>query len=319
MSSTHRAHDRAHDGISSTVPLRLGTRGSPLALVQARMVAEALGGVEAATIVTIRTAGDRMQDRPLREIGGKALWTRELDRALLEGAIDLAVHSMKDVETRLAEGLALAAVLPRDDPRDHLVGAAGIAAIPPGATVGTSSPRRAAQLLNRRPDLSVVALRGNVETRLARVGSGQPQATFLAAAGLARLGIRAGVPLPLDTWLPAVAQGVIGITVRAADAAVLARLAGLDHRETRAAVEAERALLSGLGGSCHSAIAAHAEPCGAGRLRLRAEVYSPDGRDMLRHEAEGCAAEPYRLGQEAADDLLRRASPAIRRSLEAPA
>jgi hydroxymethylbilane synthase len=296
-------------------PLRLGTRGSPLALAQARMVAEALGGPAAATIVTVQTMGDRVQDRPLREIGGKALWTRELDRALLDGDVDLAVHSMKDVETLLADGVALAAVLPRADPRDCLVGAAGLGALPAGATVGTSSPRRAAQLLHRRPDLSIVPLRGNVGTRLARVAGGEPMATFLAAAGLARLGMAAGVPLDLDEWLPAAGQGVIGITARAGDAETLARLAALDHAETRACLSAERALLARLGGSCHSAVAAHAAIDAGGRLRLRAELYSPCGRDMAKSAVTGDAAQPAQLGEALADALLATATPAIRASL----
>lgn len=294
--------------------VRIGTRGSPLALVQARMVQAMLGGAEAAPLVVIETSGDRVQDRPLREIGGKALWTRELDRALLSGEIDLAVHSMKDVETRLADGVALAAILPRADPRDRLIGASAISAIPDGATVGTSSPRRAAQLLARRPDIRIVSLRGNVGTRLARVAEGHPAATFLAAAGLDRLGLAVGTPLALDDWLPAVAQGAIGITCRAGDGALLERLAPLDDRLTHVAVAAERALLEGLGGSCHTAVAAHARLAG-GRLHLAVELMSPCGQDLLREEGEGEGDNPAGLGHALAGRLLARATPAIRASL----
>jgi hydroxymethylbilane synthase len=294
--------------------LRIGTRGSPLALAQARMVQQLLGGEAAAGLAIVETSGDRVQDRPLREIGGKALWTRELDRALLDGAIDLAVHSMKDVETQLAQGIALAATLPRADPSDRLVGASSIAAIPVGATVGTSSPRRSAQLLHRRPDVRIVTLRGNVGTRLARVAEGNPAATFLAAAGLDRLGIVAGTSLALEEWLPAVAQGAIGITCRADDAQLRARLVQHDHAATRLAVTTERALLAGLGGSCHTAVAAHAV-LRAGRLCLAAELMSPCGRDLLREEGEAEPGEGEALGRAIAERFLSRATPAIRASL----
>jgi hydroxymethylbilane synthase len=296
--------------------LAIGTRGSPLALAQARMVAAALGGEATTRISIVETMGDRVQDRPLREIGGKALWTRELDRALLDGEVDLAVHSLKDVETRLADGVVIAAVLPRADARDRLVGAPTIEAIAEGATVGTSSPRRAAQLAHRRPDLAITSLRGNVATRLRRVEEGDVAATFLAAAGLDRLGIAAGTALPIDVWLPAAAQGAIAVTARAGDEALLRRLTSLDHPETRLAVSAERALLEGMGGSCHTAVAAHARLV-EGRLSLAAELYSPCGAERLRATREGDTVDPQALGRALAAELMERATPAMRASLAA--
>lgn len=313
---------------SDTPPLRLGTRGSPLALAQARMTAAALTrilvpGSPPAEIVVIQTTGDRVQDRPLAEIGGKALWTRELDRALIAGEVDAAVHSMKDVETQLAPGLMLAAVLPRADVRDRLVGAPSLPALPAGAKVGTSSPRRAAQLRHRRPDVEPVLLRGNVETRLKAVAEGRVDATFLAAAGLERLGIAEGVALPLDDWLPAAAQGVVGITCRADDARLAGLLAAIDHDATHCCLRAERALLAGLGGSCRTSVAAHARladatpggTCGPA-IMLRAELLSPDGSDCLRDSVRGPAGDPEALGRALAGQLLARASPAILDSLE---
>ena len=302
--------------------LRLGSRASPLALAQARMTADALAtaGSAGAAIVPMSTTGDRVQDRALREIGGKALWTRELDRALLDGEIDAAVHSMKDVETQLAPGLALAAMLPRADVRDRLIGALSLADIADGAIVGTASPRRTAQLLHSRPDLRVAILRGNVAGRLQKVADGAVAATFLAAAGLDRLGVDAGVALDLADWLPAVAQGAVGITCRADDAAMLTLLAGIDHWPTRLAVAAERGLLEGLGGSCHTAVAAHAMG-DAGGWTLRADLYSPDGADRLRDSLAtpvlATLAEARALGLALAERLLARATPAIRQSLEA--
>lgn len=312
---------------SASGPLRLGTRGSPLALAQARMAAEALartGGSEppAVETVVIQTTGDRVQDRPLAEIGGKALWTRELDRALLAGEVDAAVHSMKDVETRLVPGLVLAAVLPRADVRDRLIGADSIAALPGGAKVGTSSPRRAAQLRHRRPDVEPVLLRGNVETRLRAVAEGRVVATFLAAAGLERLGIDEGRPLALDDWLPAASQGVVGITCRADDIRVRDRLALFDHAPTHLCLRAERALLDRLGGSCHTAVAVLATAVCRDRagsafshLHLRAELLCPDGTDSIRDRLDGPPDAPEALGHALADRLLARATPAILASL----
>jgi len=292
-------------------PLRLGTRGSPLALAQAHMVAAALAAAHgpaegAVTIVPIRTTGDRVQDRPLAEIGGKALWTKELDRALLADEIDFAVHSMKDVETIRPAGIAIAAMLPRADVRDRLVGATAIDAIPAGGRVGTASPRRAAQLRHLRPDVAILPFRGNVDTRLARLAAGEADVTLLAAAGLARLGRHeVGVAIPTDLLLPAPAQGAVGIEARAEDSAIRALLAAIDHAPTSGCVRAERALLAALGGTCHSPVAALAEPRD-GRLRLRAEILSPDGGE--RHCDEGDAEAAAEIGA----GLLARASPALR-------
>jgi hydroxymethylbilane synthase len=259
-------------------PLRIGTRGSPLALAQARMVADALGALGHATeIVPITTTGDLVQDRPLAAIGGKALWTKELDRALAEERTDLSVHSMKDVETIRPESLAIAAMLPRADPRDRLIGAARIEDLKQGATVGTSSPRRAAQLLARRPDLDIAPLRGNVQTRLAKVASGEVDATLLAAAGLVRLGIDAGAPL--DELLSAPGQGAVGVETLTAREDLRVILAAINDEPTGRCVRAERAFLAAIGGDCHSAVAARATIEGDA-VRLEAEILSADGREV---------------------------------------
>lgn len=296
--------------------LRLGTRGSPLALAQAHMVRTALCTAHGLSpdqieIVVIKTTGDTVQDRALAEIGGKALWTKELDRALLGGAIDFAVHSMKDVETVRPHSIAIAAMLPRADVRDRIIGAASLAALRDGAVIGTSSPRRTAQLKRLRPDLSITLLRGNVDTRLARVASGDIDATLLAAAGLNRLGRpEVGAAIPVDVMLPAPAQGAVGIEARADDAATRALLCTISDAPTMAAVLAERALLHALGGDCHSAMAALAVPDGAA-LRLRAMLYAPDGTGAVAGEARGDAEAPHWV-QALAADLLTRAPPAIR-------
>ena len=296
-----------------TATWKLGTRGSPLALAQARLVAAALTAVHAVAveIVVVITTGDRVQDRPLAEIGGKALWTKELDAALIDGRIDLAVHSMKDVETRLADGIAIAAMLPRADVRDRLIGADSIAALLPGAKIGTSSPRRAAQLRAIRPDLVIVALRGNVATRLAKIAGGEADATLLAAAGLDRLGIDAGVALGLDAVLPAPAQGAVGVAVRAGDTMVEPLVRSIDHAPTSTAVMLERAFLAVLDADCHSPVAALAE-VGAGRVRFRGEILLPDGSE--RHASDGSfAATEAAAGVAAvAANLLARASPGLR-------
>jgi len=278
-------------------PLRIGTRGSPLALAQARLVAEAVQAAHgrAVELVPIVTSGDVVQDRPLAALGGKALWTRELDAWLAAGRTDLSVHSMKDVETVRPASLAIAAMLARADPRDRLIGADSIAALPQGARVGTSSPRRTAQLLARRPDLHPLPIRGNVQTRLAKVARGEVDATLLAAAGLDRLGIDAGIPLDL---LPAPAQGAIGVEILADRDDLRALLAAIDDRPTHEAVDAERAFLAALGGDCHSAVAALAEGG-----RLRAEILSADGREV--HAGDG---EPEDLARR----LLAQASAALR-------
>ena len=293
--------------------LRLGTRGSPLALAQARMVATALCAAhgwseDAIATVPIRTSGDRIQDRPLAEVGGKALWTRELDRALLAGEIDCAVHSMKDVETDRPDSIAVAALLPRADVRDRLIGAEALSALPQGARVGTSSPRRRAQVLRERPDARIVLFRGNVATRLAKLANGEAEATLLAAAGLDRLGESAiGHAIPVETLLPAPAQGAVGIEIRANDDRRRAWFAAIDDPQTRLAVMTERALLAGLGADCSSPVAALAEP-GTG-IRLRAEILSPDGSEC--RSADEAIATPEEAAAVAAR-LLDRASPALR-------
>ncbi len=255
----------------------MGTRGSPLALVQAGMVRDTLLAAHdiAVEIVVIRTTGDVVQDRPLADIGGKALWTKELDRALLGGEIDCAVHSMKDVETVRPAAITIAAMLPRADVRDRLIGAPSIAALREGATVGTSSPRRRAQLLRLRPDLKIVMFRGNVDTRLAKLAAGDVDATLLAAAGLDRLGRHdVGAAIDLETMLPAPAQGAVGIEARADDPQTRALLAVLDHAPTHRCVLAERALLAALQADCHSPVAALATEAGD----IRAELFAEDGR-----------------------------------------
>ena len=290
-----------------TQPLRIGTRGSPLALAQARMVADALNAQGRATeIVPITTTGDVVQDRPLAEIGGKALWTKELDRALLDGRTDLSVHSMKDVETIRPDSLAVAAMLPRADPRDRLIGAERIADLSQGAVVGTSSPRRAAQLLARRPDLKIVMLRGNVQTRLARLAAGEIDATLLAAAGLDRLGISAGAPL--DDLLSAPAQGAIGVETLSAREDLRTILAEIDDPATSRCVRVERAFLAALGGDCHSAVAARATIEGED-VRLDAEILSADGREA---HAGSLLLDGAATAADLARDLLGKASPALR-------
>jgi hydroxymethylbilane synthase len=300
---------------SSPAPLlRLGTRGSPLALAQADMVAAALRAAhgwpeEAIAIVPIRTTGDRIQDRRLSEVGGKALWTRELDRALLADEIDCAVHSMKDVETERPETIAIAAFLPRADVRDRLIGASALSALPPGARVGTSSPRRSAQVLRERPDARIVLFRGNVATRLAKLERGEADATLLAAAGLDRLGEQGiGAAIPVETMLPAPAQGAVGIEIRADDDRRRALFAAIDDAVTRTAVMTERALLAGLGADCSSPVAALAEP-GGGGIRLRAEILSPGGEEC--HAIDQMLARPADAAEIAAG-LLGRAGPALR-------
>ncbi|CAN5472148.1 hydroxymethylbilane synthase [soil metagenome] len=289
---------------------RLGTRGSPLALTQARMVRAALmaahGWAESRIeIVPIRTTGDRVQDRALAEIGGKSLWTKELDRALLTGEIDCAVHSMKDVETFRPAQIAIVAMLERADVRDRIIGADSVAALAQGATVGTSSPRRRAQLLRMRPDRKIVPLRGNVNTRLAKLAAGEADATLLAAAGLDRLARHdIGATIPIELMLPAPAQGAVGIEVRADDVRAAESVGAIDHAATRTCVLAERALLATLKADCHSPVAALATIADSG-VTIRAELFSEDGDAHVSGEGSGPA--------ELATDLLARAPQAVRR------
>jgi len=288
--------------------IRLGTRASPLALAQAhevRRALEALGRM--VEVLPVTTEGDRVLDRPLVEIGGKALWTKELDAALLDRRIDIAVHSMKDVETFLAPGIAIAAILPREDVADRLIGADSMAALPTGARVGTSSPRRAAQLRHARPDLRVVGLRGNVQTRLARLADGAADATLLAAAGLRRLGMDLGTALPVDSWLPAPAQGAIGVTTRVGEEALVA---ALDDAASATAVHVERTLLATLGGTCRTPIAALAV-VEVDTLWLRGEIYAEDGSECVRGERRGPIAAAPAAAADLARELLARATPAL--------
>ncbi len=306
------------DPMSQQSPFRIGTRGSALALAQAHETRDRLLAAHAdlsaadIEIVVFKTTGDRILDRPLSEVGGKGLFTKELEEALLEGRIDIAVHSMKDMATSLPQGLVVDCFLPREDARDALIarGPASIADLPRGAVVGTSSLRRQSQLLALRPDLEITGLRGNVETRMRKVADGIIDATLLAVAGLRRLQKAGqGIPLETDELLPAVAQGAIGIERRADDRNAAARLAPLNDTETAIRVTAERAMLAVLDGSCRTPIAGHAELLAGGRLRLRAAVYRTDGGETWTAERVGAAADALHLGTDAGEELRRRAIP----------
>ncbi|MDE2403839.1 MAG: hydroxymethylbilane synthase [Sphingomonadales bacterium] len=298
----------------SPLTLRLGTRRSPLAMAQAEEARDRLQAAHAGLaieIVPVTASGDKVLDRPLAEIGGKALWTKELDQWLWDREIDFAVHSLKDVETLRPDWLAIAAVLPREDVRDALVGAPSIAALAPGARIGTSAPRRAAQLLHLRPDCRIVPFRGNVATRLGKLAAGEADATLLACAGLNRLGqAHVGHALDPAQWLPAPGQGAIAIECRADDDRTRALLGAIDDAASRQAVLAERAVLAALGGNCHSAVAIRTEVL-AGRLHIHAALFSPDGRSRIDGEVAmppGDEDAPRRLAAE----LLRRAPDEVR-------
>ncbi len=302
---------------SPAQPLRIGTRGSPLALWQAHEVRRCLMAAfalpEAAfEIVVIKVTGDQIQDKALREIGGKGLFTREIEEALLDGGIDIAVHSMKDMPTEQPAGLVLDCYLERADVRDGFVSphVASIAELPQGAVVGSSSLRRRAQLALRRPDLKLVEFRGNVQTRMRKLEEGVAHATFLAMAGLTRLGM-AGVArsaIAPEEMLPAVAQGAIGVERRADDARTAALLAAIHHGETGLRLSAERAFLRRLDGSCETPIAGLAVIEGA-TLWLRGEILRPDGSAAVAGESRGPVAEGPALGIALAEDLLTRAGP----------
>jgi hydroxymethylbilane synthase len=278
------------------------------------MVADALRdahgwGPEWIEMVPMTTTGDVIQDRPLTEVGGKALWTKELDRALIEHRTDLSVHSMKDVETIRPDAFVIAAMLPRADVRDRLVGADSIEALPHWGRVGTSSPRRTAQLLARRPDLNIVAFRGNVATRLRRLKAGEADATLLAAAGLDRLG-HPEIGVALDELLPAPAQGAVGVEVLGENKRALQLVAAIDHRPTSACVAAERRLLEALDGNCRSPVAALARFDGEA-IELEAEILTNDGKEVSRGSARfapGDEAAPAALGRQ----LLDEAGPSLR-------
>lgn len=293
--------------------LRIGTRGSPLALAQAHEVRgrlmQAHGMPEDAFEIRIyKTTGDVIQDRPLAEVGGKGLFTKEIEEALLAREIDLAVHSMKDMQTLLPDGLGIAAVLEREDVRDAFISLAHrtLADLPKGAVVGTSSLRRQAQVKRLRPDLEVVGFRGNVQTRLRKLADGVADATLLACAGLKRLGMADRITAPIDTseMLPAVAQGAIAIEIRTDDAEAAHMIAPLNHEPTAICVTAERAFLTRLEGSCRTPIAGLAELAGD-VLSFRGMTFSPDGAECFEIAQTGKASEAAHLGTAAADELLK--------------
>jgi hydroxymethylbilane synthase len=296
--------------------LRIGTRGSPLALWQAHAVQAALAAAhnvapEAVSIEIIRTTGDIIQDRPLSEVGGKGLFTKEIEQALIDGAIDLAVHSSKDMPTALPPGLKLAACLPREDVRDAFISrkAPSLADLPRGAVVGTASLRRQAMVKRMRPDLSVATFRGNVDTRLKKLDDGVVDATLLAFAGLKRLGREAAATavLDVDTFLPAVGQGAVGIEARAGDARTLDMLAWINHAETLAAVRTERAFLAELDGSCRTPIAGHARIVG-NNVEFRGMILRPDGSEVHEAEDKSAAEHGELLGASVARALKDRAA-----------
>lgn len=300
--------------------LRIGTRGSPLALAQAHAVRDALVAAHAelaepgaVSVEVFKTTGDIVLDRPLSEIGGKGLFTKELDDAMLRGDIEIAVHSMKDVATILPPGIVLPTIVEREDPRDAFMclKAKSLADLPAGSVIGTASLRRGAQVRNLYPHLSVISLRGNVQTRMRRLEEGHIDATLLAMAGLNRLGLSqhaAAVFAPED-MLPAVAQGAVGITCRAGDEAAHRWLAPLAHAETTIRVVCERAFLRALDGSCRTPIAGLAEITPEGDLWLRGCIVRVDGSERLDIERRGPLADAEAIGREAGEELLRRAGP----------
>ncbi|WP_109465105.1 hydroxymethylbilane synthase [Albibacillus kandeliae] len=306
---------------SPVAPLKIGTRGSPLALAQAHETRDRLAAafdlpMEAFEVVVIHTTGDDRAliaaDQPLKTLGGKGLFTREIEQALLSGGIDIAVHSMKDMPVLQPEGLVLDTYLPREDVRDAFISPDhdGIAALAAGAVVGTSSLRRRAQLLNRRPDLQVVEFRGNVQTRLRKLAEGVAECTFLAMAGLNRLAME-GVPaqaIAPEDMLPAIAQGAIGIERRLDDRRVARMLEAVHDVQTGQRLAAERSFLATLDGSCETPIAGLAELDG-GTLRLRGEVLRPDGSESITDDATAPIPDGRELGREMAVKLLERAGP----------
>ncbi len=300
---------------SPTQPLRIGTRGSPLALAQAHETRGRLARAfdlpeDAFEIVVIKTTGDRILDRPLKEIGGKGLFTKEIEAAMLDGEIDIAVHSMKDMPTEQPEGLVLECYLPREDVRDAFVspGHESLAALPSGTVVGTSSLRRRAQLLHKRPDLTVVEFRGNVQTRMQKLSDGVAEATFLAMAGLRRLGMEtvARGPIAPEEMLPAVAQGAIGIERRAGDHRCADFLAAIHDGPTGQRLTAERSFLAALDGSCETPIGGLAELDG-GSVRLRGEILRPDGSDCIADAGDGPVEDAAALGRSLGEALKARA------------
>jgi hydroxymethylbilane synthase len=294
--------------------LRIGTRGSRLALVQAGEIRDRLAaacGLDPGSIAisAITTTGDRIRDRPLSEIGGKGLFTKEIEDALLAGAIDIAVHSMKDLSAALPDGLVIGAVPPREDPRDGLLSAVAqsISGLPANARVGSSSVRRTAQLRRVRPDLDIVAFRGNVDTRLGRLKAGAVQATLLACAGLHRLGLAHEITaaIAVEEMLPALGQGALGVEIRRNDARVREMAASIDDLPTARTVACERAFLGALDGSCRTAIAGHARIVD-GVLHFAGEALTPDGRQTFGCEREGPPGDAEALGRDAGQEIRRR-------------
>ncbi len=299
--------------------IKIGTRGSPLAMAQALEVKTRLQAAHQLDesqieIVVIKTSGDKIQDRPLAEIGGKGLFTKEIEEALLDRRIDLAVHSMKDVPTVLPAELSIAALLPREDVRDALLSrrVKSIADLPAGAIVGTSSLRRQAQLKRLRPDVEVIDFRGNVETRLAKLESGEVDATFLAVAGLKRLGREAEITaaIPVDQMLPAVAQGAIGIEVRTDDAATVNRVAPLNDQSTALCVLAEREFLKVLDGSCRTPIAALATLAGD-TIDFQGMVLAKDGSRVYARQVTAPARSAMQIAIDAGTAILEEADPDV--------
>lgn len=309
-----RPHQRA-------LPLRVGTRASPLALVQTREFlgtlrhfCPVLRGMDVFDEHAIRTTGDAIQDRALAEIGGKGLFAKEIHEALLDGRVDLAVHSLKDLETELPDGIVLACTLRREDSRDALIlgpqngpidPANPYGALPQGALIGSGSVRRQAQMLHARPDLKFQLLRGNVQRRLDRVRAGDFDATLLAVAGLRRLGLATQVSIALDAdfMVPAACQGIVGITVRANDVALREMLSGIEDRDANSVATAERALLAELDGSCRTPIGGHARILVDGRLHLTGLVARTDGTFLIRREVLGARADAFRLGRDLGAEL----------------
>ncbi len=298
--------------------LRIGTRGSKLALVQTGLVRDALaaavpelGAPGAVEIVVIKTTGDAIQDRPLSEAGGKGLFVKEIEEALLGNRIDAAVHSMKDMPTAQPAGLAISAFLPREDVRDVLIAGdiTRIADLKRGAVIGSAALRRKAQLLHLRPDLQVVNFRGNVDTRLAKQASGVVDATLLAMAGLKRLGLKVGTPISEEEMLPAVGQGAVCIECRIDDARTRGWLAKIDHAPTATCVAAEHAMLAVLDGSCRTPIAGHATLGADGALHLRGLILKPDGSQAIATERKGTARDAAALGKDAGLELKQRGGP----------
>ena len=309
------------------LPLRVGTRASPLALWQTRHFLEILSGfcpvlrcLDAFEEHAITTTGDAIQNRRLADIGGKGLFSKEIHEALLDGRVDFAVHSLKDLETELPPGIVLACTLRREDARDALILGPGCGApspadpyacLPAGAVVGTSSLRRQAQLLAVRPDLGVVTLRGNVQTRLGTVAGGEVAASMLALAGLRRLGLedRAALVLDPETMVPSAGQGIVAITTRADDTELLEMLAAIEDAEARAVAAAERALLAALDGSCRTPIGGHARLLPDGQLQLTGLVARPDGSFLMKRAMHGPAADAALIGRTLGEEL-RADSPA---------